>query len=814
MLKRPLVFTASSYAVGITAGHYFVPDTLPLFAPLIIFFLLLFYLVTSNKSRFYALLLVFFMVGVIIDKDQHRPSRLIEISQNTQNVRVYGTVSQINSKTETTITFNLIAKGVHINNLWEKVSEYVEVVVKHNPPELFVGQEVLLFGTLEPIRGFLTPGAFNSVEQKRIRNIQVRFKVKDGRYLILLKQGQFLGSNLIVLRKNYLSFIQYHLDDENYPIGAAILLGERALLQDTLKDRFAKTGLSHVLVVSGLHVGLLGTVAFFFLRSVLVWLPLSFKGRGIICFLATISLIVFYVGITGFHVSGQRAMLMAIVVGLSIIIYKNTDAFTTLFAAALIILFLNPHYLFTLSFQLSFLSVLGILWANKFFIKPIVNMVSSKTNMKSYLKKAIIYFYSLLIISVSVNLFLLPLLIYNFNQFSVIGIFANLICVPIVGILIVPFGIISLLLVPFSKTIASYTFFPCYLGIYHLNEISKFFSNVPFAYLNWFTPHVWEILVYYTILLISFIKMRGKKLAFYSLVALLIFIFIHILSDLYPPFKEKNTEITFLDVGQGSSCVVRLPGGKNILIDAGGLPDTDFDIGKNVVAKFLWANRIRELDLAILTHPDYDHMQGFDYLLEHFKIKKFLAFVNDLPKEFRDRLLGRNTLLLDAFTLSALQEKDYILRIFHPNPDTLGFCNDHNDRSLILKLQNNTASILITGDNGGRLLDQIAKLYGPELNAEVLLIPHHGSKNSLSMELYRSVSPKLAVVSSGYKNPYSFPNREVVASLNELKIPLVSTKESGSIRLIFQKAKNEEHRIKEAISFRNGKWTKIKFVEP
>ncbi|MFN3534360.1 MAG: DNA internalization-related competence protein ComEC/Rec2, partial [Desulfatiglandales bacterium] len=589
-----------------------------------------------------------------------------------------------------------------------------------------------------------------------------------------------LYGRLLQLKAKYLEFLRANLREDLFPIASAILLGEKALIPQDTKDRYAKGGLNHILVVSGLHLGLLAGGVFLILRLIGLRLsPGGYLSDFVPLFLCGL-ITVFYVAITGFHVSGQRAMLMIFVFLLSFAVLKRIDSFSSLAIAGLAILFVDPHNIFSLSFQLSFLAVLGVIWANDHIIKEFAQIIHRRLTLNYYIKKLLTYLGSLIIVSISVNLFLLPILVYNFNQFSVIGAFVNLICVPLLGILVVPFGLASLIISTFSESLGSYILIPSSLGLILIDGAVRFASKLSFASFFWVTPYLWEMALFYLLIFLGFFSFRGKRLFGFSSGLLLLFISFHLLWVWWDSYGLSGMDISFLDVGQGNSTFIRAGKG-SILIDAGGLPGTDYDVGKGVVSKFLWHKRVRSLDLAILTHPDYDHMQGFQFLLEAFYVKRFLTLEYPLPLELVSRLKEKGTTVLEVSEKITISDRYYHIEIFHPTAETISFCSDLNDLALILKVSSQYGSVLITGDNGSSVLDRVAEIYGSKLKADVLLIPHHGSKSSLSKKFYKSVKPRLAVISCGYKNPYSLPNKEVLNALQELNIEILSTNTCGSI---------------------------------
>jgi competence protein ComEC len=459
LLKRPLVLLFWALLLGILAGHNLQNRLGPLAALAPIPFCLASALFLKAHWRFLTVSICFFLVGAFLDMAQHRPSSLKDMAEKGHLVRLQGMVLEETKREDDSQVFILGVSGIEAKGGWIDTQEKVQVVIKAFPQDLMAGDVIQLVGTLQPIRGFKTPGAMGSQKRNLIRGIYTRLTVPDGRYVVLLLPEGGLAS----IKRQFLAFLKTSLPQELYPLAAAILLGEKALVPKELRESFSKTGLNHVLVVSGLHIGLLMGTSLFGLR----WLLLRarrFIRPDLAISIAVVSsaiVVVTYTELTGFQVSGSRAMFMSLIFLFSVFLFRATDAWTTLSFAGIMVLSVDPHNLFSLSFQLSFLSVVGILWGHKNIIKPFSAWLDQKENMRPFFKKTLHYCFSIFVLSLSTNLFLLPILLSAFNRFSIIGIFTNIICVPILGLLIVPFGILGLSLSLFSYKLAYLVFLPC-----------------------------------------------------------------------------------------------------------------------------------------------------------------------------------------------------------------------------------------------------------------------------------------------------------------------------------------------------------------
>jgi competence protein ComEC len=244
--------------------------------------------------------------------------------------------------------------------------------------------------------------------------------------------------------------------------------------------------------------------------------------------------------------------------------------------------------------------------------------------------------------------------------------------------------------------------------------------------------------------------------------------------------SRERVRLTMLDVGQGQSLLVEAPGGRRYLVDGGGTLSSTFDLGRAVLAPVLTWGRPPVLDGMVMSHPDRDHTGGMVSLLSSFRVG-FLAGNGELPapEDFRNALAvsGLRPLIWRAGDSIALQE-DLSLEVLHP-PD--GFAKRGNAASLVLRLVwRGRGLALLPGDAGSDVLAALADS-GIDLSADVLAIPHHGSRTALAPRLYERVQAKWAFISCGRGNSFGFPSPEVVRALENAGAQVFSTAYNGAI---------------------------------
>jgi len=317
-------------------------------------------------------------------------------------------------------------------------------------------------------------------------------------------------------------------------------------------------------------------------------------------------------------------------------------------------------------------------------------------------------------------------------------------------------------------------------------KMAVFFNNLPFSSLWLPTPSPTLIVLYYAAILIGISGILVNKTARIlgaGSFALIIFLFFFPPAELLKG-RITTSEITFLDVGQGSATFLQLPSGKRVLIDGGGgAASSGFNVGEDIIAPFLWQRGVKQLDAIIVTHGDSDHYNGIPFLLQRFRPK--VLWVNDRTgheNAWRQMLALAGRLHID---IKIPQQGEELIRggeaeIVHLGiPGKSGGVRS-NDQSLVLRFAHNNLSCLFAGDISSNMESQLVEEKIP-LQSTLLLSPHHGSSTSNSELFLKAVNPKTIVVSAGRFRPDNFPTPEVRKRCNELGIKMLITAEQGAI---------------------------------
>lgn len=322
------------------------------------------------------------------------------------------------------------------------------------------------------------------------------------------------------------------------------------------------------------------------------------------------------------------------------------------------------------------------------------------------------------------------------------------------------------------------------LPIEVLLKLSHAFARLPGASVYLPTPSPFELILLFGLgfglLLVR--RQAGRVLAIAALLTLAIDLGVTWIGR---PLDGRMTAV-FLDVGQGDAAWVELPDGKTLLIDTGGGFDQNFDVGRNVIARFLWDRRHASVDIVALSHPHPDHVDGARFILEHFHVGELWTGPEfPGPDGYGADLLDaarRNGVVHRVLKAGdvALHGSETTIRVLAP-PEHLW--DDVNDNSLVLRIDFGDTAFLFPGDIGARA-ERRVWLSDYPLRADVLKVPHHGSITSTSREFLASVSPRYAVISAGLHNRYGLPDEDVISRLEDSGAAVFRTDESGTIEIM------------------------------
>ncbi len=568
----------------------------------------------------------------------------------------------------------------------------------------------------------------------------------------------------------------------------ALVFGDRSGIDDRLRERFNRAGVGHLLAISGLHVGIVATLAFGFFRWVFSFFPaLLWRGWGRQwAAAATLVPVLAYGVLAGMSPSTQRAEFMVAVFLAALILGRSQDVLNTLAVAALVILTFFPPALFSISFQLSFAAVLAIVYG-------LEKIAVAEAPARPPARRGGRGLVGFVLVSALAIAGTAPVVLLHFNQTSVVGIAANLFLVPLVGFVVIPAGLVSAFVSLFFEPAAALGFWLS-IKILHLALMGVgFFSGFSFAAVKTVTPSLMEIFLYY-LTGWALLNLRKTTVAPWVLAAAIVLAAGDGLYWSYQRLWHRDLKVTAIDVGQGGCTLMEMPGGGVVLYDGGGFSDNRlFDMGQRVVAPVLWRRKIATVDILVLSHPNADHLNGLIYIARHFNVRELWSNgdVNttngygELMAVCREQAILVRT--VDAGTAETIAGP-VTLRVLHPPADFLSQPDDRdqdyrNNGSVVVKATMGETAFLLTGDIEARAESELVQRTGRGLASTVLFAPHHGSRTSSSAELIAAVAPAVVVISAGADNRFGFPHAEVTGRYRAAGSRILCTGTHGAISM-------------------------------
>ncbi len=568
------------------------------------------------------------------------------------------------------------------------------------------------------------------------------------------------------------------------PVAAALLLGDGASIPQEIRRRYARAGVSHVLAISGLHVGLVVAGAYAGLRWLLArseHLLLAYHVPKLAT-AASLPPLLAYTAIAGASAATLRAAVMAALLLSALLIDRPRHWPSTLAAAAAAVCLTSPGAVFEASFQLSFAAVIAIVSGGRrlrdaYDARAERRLLRLAAPRRHAVARWLALSQAVTMLAIAVTA---PLTLYHFQQLSLVGLISNLVVVPITGMGAVGVGLAAVLVNPLLPGLGGILFGACCMLLQIGDTITTGFAALPGADLHLPVPSIAEIAAYYALLATALIHSARGRVA--AIAATLTVIAIQLGSWHVERVTSDELRLTFLSVGQGDSILVELPGGDVMLVDGGGLSST-FDVGERVVAPLLLRRKILAVDTIVLTHPDFDHYGGLGYIAQRFGVGELWSNGSrgsgQRYRDFQDRIAGAGVSEVTVRRGLRRTIGGVDLRVVHPVESG---ADDSNDASVTLHLSFGGVAILLTGD-----LEKSGELallrHGGDLRSAILKVPHHGSATSSTTQLLNAVQPHLAVVSAGHLNRYRMPHPEVVERYRGRKTRLLRTDLDGAIEI-------------------------------
>jgi len=542
----------------------------------------------------------------------------------------------------------------------------------------------------------------------------------------------------------------------------ALLIGKRNdLYRDpALTASLSASGIIHVVSISGMHISFL-----------MGFLSLVIRNKRLFA-LYGVPILIIFMAMTGFTPAVTRAGIMQIFIIIAPMIRRDSDSITALSAALLVLLAFNPYACASVGLHLSFAATAGII----IFTTRINYAISdSLRNSRLYRKKVprvcVNYTTASLSTTIGALILTLPLTAIHFGYVSLIAPITNLLTIGVIS-LIFPIGLLITSLSFIAPFIAGILAFPVDAAAGYVIFTATTLASVPFSIVYSSNAHImfWLAYVYIIFTIMPVFKARTRQYLYPVCISIILLFAVILVSLIFPAAGDNS--ITVLDVGQGLS-VVLLSGEHTIIVDCG---SSGAEKAGEIAHEYLMSIGRTSIDMMVITHFHQDHISGIEFLLSRVNVS-VLAIPDPEGSYHADDIIHlarrRGTDIMYVTRELSVSFGEIELNLLPP----LGF-GDENERGLAV-LTTGSINSLITGDMNSSTERALLRLYNiPEL--DILVVGHHGSRNSTSLELLNQLQPSIALIPVG-RNSFGHPHNDTLLRLNQAGVSIYRTDEAGHV---------------------------------
>ena len=604
---------------------------------------------------------------------------------------------------------------------------------------------------VKSIVGYASLGAFESETWAYTHNIAANASV------VIVPGNRYIATSahdfrLTRWRDQLSTQLQQRINNmQTFSLVAALTLGDRRFLNAHQWELFRQTGVSHLVAISGLHVSLIAYLGFILTRRLGIYFTFlrlyrsNYRLAIVIGLLAAIG----YAVLAGFSLPTQRALLMILIFAGLELFARPQSLWFKLCASAVLLLVFDPFAILTASFLLSFYAVVCLF------------VLQHRYRGGSF--RQLVLWHSAL------ALMLFPLSAYLFAQTAWITPVANLISIPLFALIVVPISLLGLLFLGWLPNVAHGIF----TGLDYLID-GWYWCLSQLASLNITTP--------------TFILNHGFGLLSCLLGVTLIlfapsfrFVYCGLLCCLpgfinnEAPIANQQFRVTLFDVGQGTSVLIETRSHR-LLYDTGGAFAGYGSVARRVLLPFFKRTRIQHLDRIVVSHLDQDHAGG---------VNDVLFALTRLP----EWVMTSDPIELPVAMTTCRRGQHWwwdgvLFEIIHPSYPRQE--HSRNNRSCVLKVSVGRYAILLTGDIHRQVEQRLVYRHQRDrkLNANLLLVPHHGSKSSSSESFIQAVAPNYALVSRGFANRFGFPRPIILQRYQSHSVKIIDTAKDGTVQFL------------------------------
>lgn len=728
------------------------------------------------RQRPLCIVFLVLIITIIILKVSGLYFKAPDISKDTQSrissgepILIQGRVSCGVEKTNSILYILNDSKTESSKNSISDNLHTVRVYTSKTNSILKPGTIITAYGTLEKYEHASNPGGFDQLEYYQAEDCF--YHMYASKIIIKKKAGFNLDNALWSFKEQIKKNISVNADYNTAAVLEAMVAGDKADISSDIKNDYSLLGISHILAVSGLHVGIIGMLIY----KALLKITINIRAAS----LGAILFVALYVMFIGNSESAIRAGIMFTVLFGAKVFLRSYDPVSSISLAGSIVLIMRPLSLFRAGFQMSFLAA----FAAACIYPELIKNIRNKKLLKKH--KLINNAASSAILWLTVNLTLLPVILFHYYEFPLYSVLSNIIFVPFMSIVLL-LGILGALSAFISGAIAGILFLIPRLMTMAMSFAADIISRFPGAMLIIGRPHIWQLIASAAgVFLLIYCIYKKKKLFFKAFsVCLICVVFIKL---------PKGFFITALDVGQGDGIVINTDTGC-FLIDGGS--SSEKNISENCLIPYLKYEGISSIEGVFLSHLDSDHISGIEEMLKkladgelQIKIKKLIMpywLRNSNEEEFekiKSYAAMANIRIMYTCagdTVKAGRESFSIL-----SPKRYDGLKD-NEGSMVIALKYGSFKALLTGDIEGDGEEMLTRTIG---HYDYLKVAHHGSRNSTSEEFLKKVSPAVCVISAPKKSLYGHPHKETIERIEQSGAKWYQTGITGAVTVTVKENK-------------------------
>jgi len=592
------------------------------------------------------------------------------------------------------------------------------------------GQTWRFWVKLKRPHGTLNPAGFDYEKWLFSRNIGATGYIRKP-HLAQLMNEKTSWQSISVVRVKLLRLLEATVESKaSRAVIKALTLGDKSDLSPEQWRVMAQSGTSHLMAISGLHIGLIAALVYGLVLRLCGYFPVSLYAAPQVASSVSFVVVVFYAALAGFSIPTQRALIMLSLVLLGLMFKRHLQPIKILVIALFLILCFAPLSVLSLSFYLSFSAI--------FFIMYVFSArLGREQEMRGFLKLHLV-----------MGVASLPLILLFFQKGSLVAPIANSVAVPVVSFILLPVSLLGVLLLAFLPSVAQLFLSCASVVIEYLWVFLSYLTQSSWASFGLTQPNLWAVILALLGLLLL-LSPKGIPFRYLGIMMLLPLFF----PEIEKP-KQGELYLSVLDVGQGLS-VVAETSEHALVFDTGARFSETMDMGKNVIVPFLRSRSIEVLDSLVVSHADNDHIGGAKSLLSEFSVARILSSApNALPDYSVESCFSGQTWQWDGVVFTFLA------------PPQAGFKGENNN-SCVLKISSAYGAVLLPADIEQEAEQWLVKTQS-NLQAEILIAPHHGSKTSSTRSFLSVVNPDFIVIPADALNRFSFPHSSVIKRYQEI----------------------------------------------